>query len=72
MGLPVWRVPQASAPEPGNRRGTGGTVLPVLTASNPVSGDGTGRPQGDAKMRGLMAESLNLSRKQVLEAMRRR
>lgn len=66
-------VPGASAPQPGRRRGTGGTLPPVETRFRPgVSGNLAGRPQGDAKMRGLMAESFNLSRKEALAAMRRR
>jgi hypothetical protein len=66
-------VPGAAAPQPGRRRGTGGTLPPVETRFRPgVSGNLAGRPRGDAKMRGLMAESFNLSRKEALAAMRRR
>jgi hypothetical protein len=62
-----------SGPTPGNRRGTGGTLPPVETQFRPgISGNLSGRPKGDGKMRRLMAESLNLSREEALEALGRR
>jgi hypothetical protein len=66
-------VPPASVPAPGSRQKAGRTLPPVETRFRPgVSGNVAGRPRGDAKMRGLMAESFNLSRKDALAAMRRR
>lgn len=66
-------VPPASVPAPGSRQKAGRTLPPLETRFQPgVSGNAAGRPRGDAKMRGLMAESFNLSRKEALAAMRRR
>ena len=66
-------VPPASVPAPGSRQKAGRTLPPVETRFRPgVSGNVAGRPRGDAKMRGLMAESFDLSRKDALAAMRRR
>ena len=63
----------ASGPPPGNRRGTGETRPPVEGQFKPgASGNLGGRPRGDAKMRGLLAESFNLSRREAVEALRRR
>ena len=66
-------VQPVSVPAPGSRQKAGRTLPPVETRFQPgVSGNAAGRPRGDAKMRGLMAESFNLSRKDALAAMRRR
>src|SRR6267143_6465543 len=66
-------VPSASVPAPGSRQKAGRTLPPLETRFQPgVSGNAAGRPRGDAKMRGLMAESFKLSRKDALAAMRRR
>ena len=37
-----------------------------------VSGNWNGRPQGDRRVRGIILEALNLSRRKAVEAMRRR
>jgi hypothetical protein len=37
-----------------------------------VSGNWNGRPQGDRRVRGIILEALNLSRRKAVEAMQRR
>ena len=53
--------------------GTEGTLPPVATRFKPgISGNLSGRPQGDALMRKLLDESFRLSRREAIAALHRR
>ena len=67
----MW--PRASTPLPGNRRGTGGMLPPIATRFKPgVSGNLSGRPQGDGLMRKRLMKSFLANEKAAMAAMARR